>query len=422
MAPIQTPNLAVLGLGYVGLPLATAFGKYRPVLGFDLQTERLKQLQLGHDRNGEVSSQELAEAKYLTFGSDPQQLQACQQFIITVPTPIDAAKNPDLTPLLKATELVARVLKPGDLVIYESTVYPGCTEEVCVPCLEHFSGLRYNIDYFCGYSPERINPGDQEHRLTNICKVTSGSTHEAADAVEALYRPIIQAGTHRVSSIKVAEAAKIIENCQRDLNIAFINELAQIFQLLEIDTQEVLAAAQTKWNFLPFQPGLVGGHCIGVDPYYLTYKAQSLGFHPEVILAGRRTNDAMGSYIAQQTVKLMIRHGLIVSHLKILLLGITFKENCADIRNSKVVDILHELQDFGCEVDVWDPIADPHEVKRDYGIQLLEYPETGAYGAVITAVAHRNFAEYDPRTWLISDGVHFDVKGFYPREFVHGRL
>ena len=420
--PASQPLLAVIGLGYVGLPLATAFGTKFSVVGYDLNPDRIGELAQGVDRTREVSAQQLAQAVGLTLTSDPEALAPCQRYIITVPTPTDRHKKPDLAPVLKATATVAKVLKRGDIVIYESTVYPGCTEEDCVPLLESGSGLRFNVDFFCGYSPERINPGDKEHTLGKIRKITSGSTPEAARLVDEMYATIIEAGTHLAPSIRVAEAAKIIENCQRDINIAFINELSRIFQLMGLDTQEVLTAAQTKWNFLRFQPGLVGGHCIGVDPYYLTYKAESLGYHPEVILAGRRINDDMGFYAAQQTVKLMIRQGLRVSGEHVLVLGITFKENCPDIRNSRVIDIIVELQDFGCVVEVWDPWADPHEVRHEYGLELIQEPRALAYGAVIAAVAHQQFRVLDPRAWLAPSGVVFDVKAIFSPEVTQGRL
>lgn len=416
------PILAVIGLGYVGLPLAAAFGTKYSVIGYDVNPDRIRDLSQGFDRTREVSPQQLEQAVGLILTNDPEALAPCQRYIITVPTPTDRHKKPDLTPLLRATATVAKVLKRGDIVIYESTVYPGCTEEDCVPVLESGSGLRFNIDFFCGYSPERINPGDKEHTLAKIRKITSGSTSKAAQLVDEMYASIIDAGTHLAPSIRVAEAAKIIENCQRDINIAFINELSRIFHLMGLDTQEVLSAAQTKWNFLRFQPGLVGGHCIGVDPYYLTYKAESLGYHPEVILAGRRINDDMGFYAAQQTVKLMIRQGLRVSGEHVLVLGITFKENCPDIRNSRVIDIIVELRDFGCVVEVWDPWADPDEVRREYGLQLIQEPRPHAYGAVIAAVAHQQFRTLDPRAWLEPLGVVFDVKAVFSPELAQGRL
>ncbi|WP_353953324.1 Vi polysaccharide biosynthesis UDP-N-acetylglucosamine C-6 dehydrogenase TviB [Knoellia sp. S7-12] len=386
-------RLAVVGLGYVGLPLAVEFGKTMDVVGFDINGARVKELSAGTDFTLEVSDEELATATGLTFTEDPSDIARCNVFIVTTPTPIDTAKQPDLTPVLSATETIARVLLPGDVVIYESTVYPGATEEQCVPVLEDLSGLLLNVDFFVGYSPERINPGDKEHRLPTIVKVTSGSTPEAADFVDDLYRSIITAGTHRASSIRVAEAAKVIENTQRDVNIALINELAILFNRLDIDTEEVLQAAGSKWNFLGFRPGLVGGHCIGVDPYYLTHKAQAVGYHPEIILAGRRLNDQMGSYVASQLVKRMTKEGIPVRGARVLVLGLTFKENTPDLRNSHVVDILTELAEYDIAVDVHDPWARPEEANRHYGIDLVQNPEAGSYAAVVIAVAHREFVE-----------------------------
>jgi len=359
-------TLAIIGLGYVGLPLAVEFGKHRPVVGFDIKPDRIAELRAGRDHTREVPPEELAEARYLTLTADSDHLRAATIFIVTVPTPIDAHKRPDLTPLLKASETVGRALKKGDIVIYESTVYPGATEEDCVPVLERISGLTYNVDFFCGYSPERINPGDKAHRLTTIRKVTSGSTPEIAEKVDALYASIITAGTYKAESIRVAEAAKVIENTQRDLNIALVNELAIIFNRMGIDTEAVLKAAGTKWNFLPFRPGLVGGHCIGVDPYYLTHKAEALGYHPQVILAGRRINDGMGAYVAGQMVKAMLKRRIHVDGARVLVLGLTFKENCPDLRNTRVVDVVGELRDFGCLVDVHDPWADAEEARHEY--------------------------------------------------------
>ena len=386
-------KLAVVGLGYVGLPLAVEFGKTMDVVGFDINGSRVKELTAGNDFTLEVSDELLAEAKGLYFTEHPEDIAHCNVYIVTTPTPIDAAKQPDLTPVLSATESIAKVLKPGDTVIYESTVYPGATEEQCVPVLEEISRLKLNTDFFVGYSPERINPGDKEHRLTTIVKVTSGSTPEAADFVDALYSSIITAGTHRASSIRVAEAAKVIENTQRDVNIALINELAILFNRLDIDTEEVLQAAGSKWNFLGFRPGLVGGHCIGVDPYYLTHKAQAVGYHPEIILAGRRLNDSMGSYIAAQLVKRMTKEAIPVRNARVLMLGLTFKENTPDLRNSHVVDILAELAEYDIDVDVHDPWARAEEAKRHYGIDLVPTPEAGAYSAVIVAVAHQQFVD-----------------------------
>jgi len=390
---IQDVKLAVVGLGYVGLPLAVEFGKQRAVLGFDINARRIEALRAGTDHTREVSSEELAEAKHLRFSHDPAELAGANVFIVTVPTPIDEYKQPDLTPLERASETIGRVLKRGDIVIYESTVYPGATEEVCVPVLERISGLRFNQDFYAGYSPERINPGDKTHRVSTIRKVTSGSTPEVAGLVDALYRQIIVAGTHRASSIRVAEAAKVIENTQRDVNIALINELALIFNRLGIDTLDVLEAAGTKWNFLPFRPGLVGGHCIGVDPYYLTHKAQSIGYHPEIILAGRRLNDSMGGYVAAQLVKAMTKRRIQVQGSRVLVMGLTFKENCPDLRNTRVVDIVRELSEYSIEVDVHDPWVDPDEAVHEYGIRPIVQPAVGAYDGIILAVAHREFAE-----------------------------
>ncbi len=387
----MTDRIAIIGLGYVGLPLAVEFGKHRPVIGFDINEARIADLRAGRDRTREVDAAEMAAAGQLTFASDPEALRAATVFIVTVPTPIDSHKRPDLRPLLRASETVGRVLKPGDLVIYESTVYPGATEEDCVPVLERESGLRFNKDFFCGYSPERINPGDKAHRLTTIRKVTAGSTPEAADRVDALYASIITAGTYQAESIRVAEAAKVIENTQRDLNIALVNELAIIFYRMGIDTDAVLRAAGTKWNFLPFRPGLVGGHCIGVDPYYLTHKAEAMGYHPQVILAGRRINDGMGSYVAGQMIKAMLKKRIHVDGARVLVLGLTFKENCPDLRNTRVVDVVAELRDYGVTVDVHDPWADPDEARAEYGFGLVAAPETGAYDGVILAVAHDAF-------------------------------
>ena len=386
-------KLAILGLGYVGLPLAVEFGKKRSVTAFDINTDRVAELQSGQDHTLEVSSEELLEAHLLTFTADPEQLRACNTFIVTVPTPVDQYNKPDLTPLIKASETIGKVLKPGDIVIYESTVYPGATEEDCAPILEKFSGLKLNESFYLGYSPERINPGDKGHRVTTIMKVTAGSTPEAADCVNALYGEIITAGTFKAVSIKVAEAAKVIENTQRDVNIALINELAIIFNKMGIDTEAVLDAAGTKWNFLPFRPGLVGGHCIGVDPYYLTHKAQSIGYHPEVILAGRRLNDSMGAYVASQLLKAMTRRHIQVESARVLILGLTFKENCPDLRNTKVIDIIRELQEYNIQVDVTDPWIDGAEAKKEYGIMPIEQPQSGCYDAIIIAVAHQQFKQ-----------------------------
>ena len=383
--------LAVIGLGYVGLPLAVEFGKKRAVVGFDINAQRIAQLQAGHDHTLETEPEELQAASQLRFTTHIEDLRECNCFIVTVPTPIDEHKRPDLMPLIKASETVGKVLKPGDVVIYESTVYPGATEEDCVPVLEKFSGLKFNVDFFAGYSPERINPGDKEHRVTTIKKVTSGSTPEVADLVDALYNEIIAAGTHKAPSIRVAEAAKVIENTQRDLNIALINELAIIFNKMGIDTEAVLQAAGSKWNFLPFRPGLVGGHCIGVDPYYLTHKAQAIGYHPEIILAGRRLNDGMGAYVVAQLVKAMAKRRVHVDGARILVMGLAFKENCPDLRNTRVVDIVTELQDYNCQVDVYDPWAAPEDAEREYGITPVAQPETGNYDGIVLAVAHHQF-------------------------------
>lgn len=396
---LETSKLAVIGLGYVGLPLAVEFGKHRPVVGFDINTKRIEALQAGHDATLEVSDDELAGASLLRFSSTLSDLEGCNTYIVTVPTPIDDHKRPDLTPLFKASETIGKVLKSGDLVIYESTVYPGATEEDCVPVLERISGLKFNMDFFAGYSPERINPGDKTHRLTTITKVTSGSTAEVADFVNDLYATIVTAGTHKAPSIRVAEAAKVIENTQRDLNIALINELAMIFNRMGIDTEAVLQAAGTKWNFLPFRPGLVGGHCIGVDPYYLTHKAEAIGYHPEIILAGRRLNDGMGVYVAGQMVKAMIRRGAPVRDARVLVMGLTFKENCPDLRNTRVIDVVRELEQYGIVVDVHDPWVDAAQALEEYGLATIETVEPGRYDAVVIAVAHSAFAE------LGADGV-----------------
>lgn len=386
-------RLAVVGLGYVGLPLAVEFGKKMPVIGYDISTRRVEELRSGHDHTLEVDDDELTTAAGLRFTTDPTDLDDANVYIVTTPTPIDKHKQPDLSPVLSATRTIAEHLAPGDLVIYESTVYPGATEEECVPILENASGLTFNDSFFVGYSPERINPGDKEHRVTTIKKVTSGSTPESADFVDELYRSIVTAGTHRAPSIKVAEAAKVIENTQRDVNIALINELAILFNKLGIDTEDVLLAAGSKWNFLPFRPGLVGGHCIGVDPYYLTHKAQSVGYHPEIILAGRRLNDSMGAYVASQLVKRMTKERIQVQGARVLVMGLTFKENTPDLRNSRVVDILSELAEYDMNVDVHDPWVDVDEAMQEYGIRLVAEPENGAYDAIILAVAHQQFAE-----------------------------
>ena len=398
MQRVDEVRIAVVGLGYVGLPLAVEFGKQLPVVGFDINERRVTELRQGRDRTLEVSDAELADVSHLTFTADPSGIADCTVYIVTTPTPIDEHKRPDLSPVLSATRSIGAVLSPGDVVIYESTVYPGATEEDCVPVLEAVSGLRLNEDFFVGYSPERINPGDKDHRLPTIMKVTSGSTPEAADFVDALYRRIITAGTHQAPSIRVAEAAKVIENTQRDVNIALINELAILFNRLGIDTEDVLVAAGTKWNFLPFRPGLVGGHCIGVDPYYLTHKAQSVGYHPEIILAGRRLNDSMGAYVASQLVKRMTKEGIAVKGARVLILGLTFKENTPDLRNTRVIDIVAELEDYGIAVDVHDPWADPAEALAYYGIDLVADPDADAYDGIVLAVAHHQFRDAGPAT------------------------
>ncbi|MDD5697317.1 MAG: Vi polysaccharide biosynthesis UDP-N-acetylglucosamine C-6 dehydrogenase TviB [Victivallaceae bacterium] len=423
----MVPKIAVIGLGYVGLPLAVEFSKKYQTCGFDVSLKRIKELHSGNDHTLEVSGEQLRASEKLSFTADPADIAACNIYIVTVPTPIDNHNSPNLTPLYRASETVGRVLSKGDIVIYESTVFPGCTEEECVPILEQFSGLKFNTDFFCGYSPERINPGDKIHTLTRILKVTSGSTPETAEQVDALYRSIVTAGTYKVSSIKVAEAAKVIENSQRDLNIAFVNELAKIFKRLDIDTLEVLEAAGTKWNFLPFRPGLVGGHCIGVDPYYLTYKAQALGYHPEVILAGRRLNDGMGQYVAAEVVKLMIRKNHVINSSRVLVLGVTFKENCPDIRNSRVIDVIRGLEEFGINVDVYDPWADAGEVKAEYGIELITGLENlrkskSNYDAVVLAVAHDKFRELDFSRFNKAGLVIYDIKGGLPPADVDARL
>ncbi len=425
MLDLNQARPAIIGLGYVGLPLAVEFGKHRQTVGFDIDQARVAELQGGRDSTLEVSEEELAQATRLKFTTDIDAIRDCNVYIATVPTPIDRAKRPDLRPLESASRTIGQVISRGDVAIFESTVFPGATEEVCVPIIEAESGLRYNEDFFVGYSPERINPGDKEHRVTNILKVTSGSTPEVADFVDALYREIIEAGTYKASSIRVAEAAKVIENTQRDLNIALVNELALIFEKLGIDTEEVLKAAGTKWNFLPFRPGLVGGHCIGVDPYYLTYKAQEIGYHPEVILSGRRINDSMGAYVAERVLKLMTRKYLQVAGSRILVLGLAFKENCPDLRNTRVIDVIEELRSYHAEVDVHDPWVDPEEAREEYGIELIEQPPAGAYDAVVLAVAHDRFRELGiegVRAFGKPEAVVFDVKYLFPADQVDGRL
>ena len=412
-------TIAVIGLGYVGLPLAVEFGKSRTVIGFDINVSRIDALCVGHDATLEVSNDELATADQLAFTSDPADLAAASIYIVTVPTPIDAHKRPDLTPLLKASEMLGGVLKRGDIVIYESTVYPGATEEDCVPVLERVSGLTFNVDFFAGYSPERINPGDKQHRLSDIQKVTSGSTPEVAEEVDQLYASIIIAGTYKAESIRIAEAAKVIENTQRDLNIALVNELAMIFNRMGIDTNAVLKAAGTKWNFLPFQPGLVGGHCIGVDPYYLTHKAEAIGYHPQIILAGRRINDGMGAYVAGQLVKAMLKRRLQVDGARVLILGLTFKENCPDLRNTRVIDVVAELREYGVQVDVHDPWVDAAKAKNEYGLALVTTPEPEAYDGVILAVVHDSYREAGAaalRGYGSPGHVFCDLKSVFGRE------
>jgi UDP-N-acetyl-D-glucosamine/UDP-N-acetyl-D-galactosamine dehydrogenase len=418
-------RIGIVGLGYVGLPLAVAFGRRFPTTGFDLKQARIAELESGHDATLETTPEELASAAQLAFTSDPAALTACNVYIVTVPTPINAAKIPDLSPLKSASRTLGKLVKPGDVVIFESTVYPGATEEVCVPIIEQGSGLKFNQDFYAGYSPERINPGDKEHRVETILKVTAGSTPEVADFVDALYASIITAGTYKASSIRVAEAAKVIENTQRDVNIALINELAMIFNRLGIDTLEVLEAAGTKWNFLPFRPGLVGGHCIGVDPYYLTHKSQEVGYHPAMILAGRRLNDNMAIYVANRIVRLMIKAGIPVRGSRVLVLGLTFKENCPDIRNTKVVDMVTELEDLGVHVDVHDPWVDAEEARAEYGIELVAAPEGGAYDAVVMAVAHEQFRALGAagvRAFGADPSVVYDIKHILPADAVDGRL
>ena len=416
----RTPaKIAVIGLGYVGLPLAVAFAAEHEVVGFDIKPQRIAELATGEDRTLEVSAMELAAARGLKLSSDPQDLKACNVFIVTVPTPIDAQKRPDLTALMAASRTVGAAIGQGSVVIYESTVYPGATEEDCVPVVAEVSGLTFNRDFFAGYSPERANPGDPTHRLANIVKVTAGSTPQAADFVDALYASVVTAGTHRASSIRVAEAAKVIENTQRDLNIALINEFSLIFQRLDLDTSEVLAAAATKWNFLNFRPGLVGGHCIGVDPYYLTHKAEALGYHPEVILAGRRINDGMGAHVARELVREMGRRGVSAEGARVLVMGLAFKENCTDLRNTRVTDIIGELTAAGARVEVWDPWIDADEARAEYGLDLIEGPKAGAgYDAIVLAVAHDQFREMGPgaiRALGREASVLFDVKSMLPK-------
>jgi UDP-N-acetyl-D-glucosamine/UDP-N-acetyl-D-galactosamine dehydrogenase len=421
----ENVHLAVIGLGYVGLPLAVGFGRVVPTLGFDINATRIAELKQRHDHTLEVSGEELASATRLGFSDDPKDLKGCNVFIVTVPTPIDVFKRPDLGPLESASRTVGRAIERGGVVIFESTVYPGATEEVCVPIIERESGLAYNVDFFAGYSPERINPGDKDHRLDTIMKVTSGSTPEAAQFVDKLYQRVVRAGTHKASSIRVAEAAKVIENTQRDLNIALINELALIFHRMGIDTTEVLVAAGTKWNFLPFRPGLVGGHCIGVDPYYLTHKAQQIGYHPEVILSGRRINDGMGRHVAERVIKLMLQKRLHVAGAKVLILGLAFKENCPDLRNTRVTDVIEEFRSCHAEIDVYDPWVDPADAMREYGLDLKPDLRPGIYDAIVLAVAHRQFTEMGAaalRGLGKAECVLFDVRQVLPRESVDDRL
>ena len=428
MLNINDIKIAVIGLGYVGLPLAVEFGKKYPVIGFDINQHRIEELKSGTDHTLEVSDEELASAKQLQFSSDINELAECNFYIVTVPTPIDEYKQPDLTPLVKASTAIGSVLKTGDIVVYESTVYPGATEEVCIPELERSSGLTFNKDFFAGYSPERINPGDKEHRVTNILKVTAGSTPEVADLVDDVYNLIITAGTHKAPSIRVAEAAKVIENTQRDVNIALINELAVIFNKMGIDTEAVLTAAGTKWNFLPFRPGLVGGHCIGVDPYYLTHKAQAIGYNPEIILAGRRLNDSMGEYVVTQLVKTMIKKRIQVEGAKVLILGLSFKENCPDVRNTKVIDIVHELKEYNIDVDVYDPCVDAEEPQQEYGISPINdiaNLESNSYDGIILAVAHNQFVEMGVekiRALGKSNHVLYDLKYLFDSDLSDIRL
>lgn len=419
----QEPVVAIIGLGYVGLPLAVEFGKKYRTFGFDINTSRLEELEAGQDKTLEVSTEELKESKLLTFTGIKDKLHQCNIFIVTVPTPVDKFNRPDLTPLLKASETVGQALSRGDVVIYESTVYPGATEEECVPVLERFSGLKYNEDFYAGYSPERINPGDKQHTITRIKKVTSGSTPEVADYVDNLYASIITAGTFKASSIKVAEAAKVIENAQRDINIAFVNELAKIFNKLSIDTHEVLRAASTKWNFLPFKPGLVGGHCIGVDPYYLAQKAQEHGYHPEIILAGRRLNDGMGNYIGSELIRFLVQREIKIKGANVLVLGITFKENCPDVRNTRVIDVIDTLGSFGINLCIYDPWASPSEVMHEYRLEITDKPPVGKrFDAILLTVAHNEFASLNIKALLSENGLVYDIKGFLPEEVVDFRL
>jgi len=422
---LENTKIAMIGLGYVGLPLAVEFGKKYTTVGFDINRPRIDELKTGHDHTLEVSDEELAGADKLSYTADIEDIKSCNIYIVTVPTPINEYKQPDLSPLEKASALLGKVIKQNDIVIYESTVYPGATEEVCIPILEQVSGLKFNENFYVGYSPERINPGDKEHRVTNILKVTSGSTPAIAEQVDQLYKSIITAGTHKASSIKVAEAAKVIENTQRDVNIALINELALIFNRLGIDTEEVLIAAGTKWNFLPFRPGLVGGHCIGVDPYYLTYKAQSIGYNPEIILSGRRINDGMGEYVVSRLIKLMLQKRIHVQQSDVLIMGLTFKENCPDLRNTRVVDIIKELETYGVNIHVYDPWVDPEEAVAEYGINPIATLEDGKFDAIVLAVSHEQFKQMDikqVRALGKPDSVIYDLKYLFPAELTDERL
>ena len=425
VASLDSVKIAIIGLGYVGLPLAVEFGKSFTTIGFDINSKRINELKNGHDFTLEVDQNELAEASYLAFTNDINELKNANVYIVTVPTPINKSKQPDLTPLIKASETIGGVLSVGDTVIYESTVYPGATEDDCVPVLERVSGLTFNQDFYAGYSPERINPGDKEHRVATILKVTSGSTPEVADFVDSLYRVVITAGTHKAESIRVAEAAKVIENTQRDVNIALINELSMLFNRMGIDTEAVLKAAGTKWNFLPFRPGLVGGHCIGVDPYYLTHKAQEIGYHPDMILAGRRINDGMGEYVSEQLIKAMLKKRLHVNESRVLIMGFAFKENCPDLRNTRVIDIVHELESYGVRVDIYDPWVSSDEAYSEYGVTLVSKPEVGVYNGVVLAVAHSEFKALGDtaiRSFGCENSVLYDLKYVLPRESVDIRL
>jgi UDP-N-acetyl-D-glucosamine/UDP-N-acetyl-D-galactosamine dehydrogenase len=424
---IREEGIAIIGLGYVGLPLAVEFAKKYKVVGFDINKKRIEELSRGHDRTLEVEEElfrEVLDMGNLTFSHHKEDIAKCKVYIVTVPTPVDRHNRPDLTPLILASQTVGEVIKKGDVVIYESTVYPGCTEDDCVPVIESVSGLKYNLDFFAGYSPERINPGDKAHTVTSIKKVTAGSTPEVGILVNDLYKEIIVAGTHLAPAIKVAEAAKVIENSQRDINIAFVNELAKIFSLLEIDTLDVLEAAGTKWNFLPFRPGLVGGHCIGVDPFYLAQKAMEVGYNPEIILGGRRVNDSMGKFVADQVIKLMIRNEQMIAHAKVLVLGITFKENCPDVRNTGVIDVINELKAFGITVEVYDPWADKEEVSHEYNINLIDDPFASGsqYEAIVLAVSHREFLNRDLTGVKAKNGIIYDVKSILDKDLIDARL